>query len=411
MKTKKFLVLVLAVLFMLVVVPSVSATTGNTVATLTLNKVLKPSAGDVFPNTTDFIYVLTPYSVTPAETGTTSTSNVTSATVMPQPANNGQYTVTVNETKVVDGATVKVGETAATLDFANYPAGVYTYTLQEDKKGTTEAGITYDNNMYYVNVYVINDTEGNAPDGKVEGTTHIAFVTVWKNVNAQKLDALSADTSTLAQDGEDGKVAKSTTGELSYPFENTFETVADIHLIDYIKGNYANVTDPFTYTVILDNTGSSDVIVVEYYKNGELIEAPYGNPETITPGQEATIKLANDEEAVFKDLASSTTYTITQTRDKTYSTTLDIKDGDTTIQDTKEVAVDSVEDSVIATGRLSDNTVVGNVLNDENVIFTNTKQYTPPTGVVLSVLPFVLGLVVVAVVYFVTSKKREVEEI
>ena len=48
------------------------------------------------------------------------------------------------------------------------------------------------------------------------------------------------------------------------------------------------------------------------------------------------------------------------------------------------------------------------VLSNEIIEFINTKEYTAPTGIILNILPFVCGIAIIGVVYFIfTNKKQE----
>ena len=292
------------------------------------------------------------------------------------------------------------------LDFSGKKIGVYTYSLQEVNKGVT--GVTYDDTLYYVNVYVINQVdENNVPTG----ATTISNITAWRgtNMSDEALKGMQQDTTGLATGDEDGKIGMSTNGSISYPFENSFETSAEISLTKTVKGNYANKEQLFTFDVNLDGGVAGDGTYDIVYTNAEGTETAglNGNPATITTGENATIKLKHGENFVIKELPASTEYTIEENQDATYSATY-TADGEETVPPSTSTGEASLGQNLIATGKLSDNGMNNGVLSNEIIEFVNTKEYTAPTGVILNILPFVCGLAIIGVVYFIfTNKKQE----
>ena len=67
-------------------------------------------------------------------------------------------------------------------------------------------------------------------------------------------------------------------------------------------------------------------------------------------------------------------------------------------------------EDVTVTGTLFDNKVENGVLSNEEVTYTNTKEYNAPTGIILNVLPFVVGVVLIGALFVVASNKRNQEE-
>lgn len=402
MKINKLLMIALA-LVLVVSVPAVAfaantPATCNTDATITLNKVFEPSAGNVYPDVSSFQYTLEPVSYTLASTGTTVAD--TGATYMP-----AGDTITVN---VAENAThtAKEGTASKTLSFAGKEIGVYTYKLTEVNGGVT--GVTYDDMEYYVNIYVINQVDEN---GVATGNVTISDITAWEvnNMPAEALKALTADWTGALVDvdtDEAGKVAHSTDGTISYPFENSYETKADINLTKVIKGNYSNVNQLFAYTVTINDGLATAGTYNITYTNPDSTATEATNPTTITSGTPVTIKLAHNQTVNIADLPSSTTYTITEAQENTYSGTYAVVDGSTS------PATGSAGTGVnlAVSGTLSDNSVTNNVLDDENITYTNTKEYTTPTGIILNILPFAAGLILVAALAVVASKRSQLED-
>ncbi|MBQ8379910.1 MAG: hypothetical protein IJX34_03745 [Clostridia bacterium] len=390
MKKTKFLALVMAMVMLVSNVSVFAATpeTVDTTATINLAKVLNPSEGGVYPNEDTFEFVLEPVSFTPAATGVTSTDT----TKMP-----AGETVTI---KVAEDGDVKKGTESIELDFAGKEIGVYTYKLTETKGDV--AGVEYDESVYYVNVYVINQVG----DDKVPtGLVTVSDITAWRtnNMSDEALKALTKDWTgdllDINKKDADGKVGNDGgDNEIDYPFENEYSTDADIIVSKTVTGNYASTTQEFAYTVAL--TG----LVANAEYTATLAD---GSTKTITADAngEATLEttLAHGETFTIAGLPSSAAYTITETQDATYSGKYAVTDGSAAPASGEAgLGVD-----VTANGVLADNSMVDNILTDEEVDFTNNKEYTVPTGIALSVLPFACGIAVVAVLLVVTNKKRQ----
>lgn len=398
MKIKKVFALVL--MAVMVATTSVLAVnipeTLQTTATININKVLTPSDG-VYPDVDSFEFTLTPVSYTLAEDG-----NITddpTATYMPAGG-----TIVVDNLQIVGDQ--KEGSAQKILDFSGKKIGVYTYSLQEVNKGVT--GVTYDDTLYYVNVYVINQVdENNVPTG----ATTISNITAWRgtNMSDEALKGMQQDTTGLATGDEDGKIGMSTNGAISYPFENSFETSAEISLTKTVKGNYANKEQLFTFDVNIDGGVAGDGTYDIVYTNVEGTETAglNGNPATITTGETATIKLKHGENFVIKELPASTEYTIVENQDATYSATY-TADGEEKVTPDTATGEAPLGQNLTATGKLSDNGMNNGVLSNEIIEFINTKEYTAPTGIILNILPFVCGVAIIGVVYFIfTNKKQE----
>lgn len=405
MKTRRFLMMLLALMLVLAT-PIYAANTPENVltnATINISKFLKPSDGNVYPDLDTFNFELKPVSYTLAENGVTVED--ATATYMPAGDNNISVTVTENAAK-----TQKEGTTTKVLDFSGKKIGVYTYTLQETPVVGYE-GVEYDKTLYYVNIYVINQVdENNVPTGAVT----ISDITAWKgtNMSAEALKALTSDATGLIGATEtDGKVGRSeaeTPATISYPFNNSYKTQADISLTKVVNGNYANKEQVFDYEVtVMDNLEIAGTYAVEYYDaTGAKVATLRENPATVTSGTIATIGLKHGEKFIVKDLPSSATYNIKEKQQATYSGKY-VADGKEATKPTTAEGEANIGADLVATGKLSDNGMTKGVLANEEIVFTNTKNYTVPTGIILNVLPFVVGIAIVAVVLTITNRKKE----
>ncbi|MBO5476794.1 MAG: hypothetical protein J6A15_03450 [Clostridia bacterium] len=389
MKKTKFLALVMAMM-MLVSNVSVFAATPDpvdTTATINLAKVLNPSEGGVYPNEDTFEFVLEPVSFTPAATGVVSTDT----TAMP-----AGDTVTIT---VAQDGDVKKGTESLELDFVGKEIGVYTYKLTETNGGV--AGVEYDDSVYYVNVYVINQVDdNNVPTGLVT----VSDITAWRtnNMSADALTALKTDwTGDLLDINDkdaDGKVGNDGGDNvIDYPFQNEYTTDADLIVSKTVTGNYASTTQEFDFTVALTGLVANTTYTLTNGTETANVTADASGAATVTT------KLAHGETFTIAGLPSSAKYTITETQDATYSGEYAVTDGSgNNVSGNAAIGAD-----VVATGVLADNAMVDNVLADEEVDFTNNKEYTVPTGIALSVLPFACGIAVVAVLLVVTNKRRQ----
>lgn len=114
---------------------------------------------------------------------------------------------------------------------------------------------------------------------------------------------------------------------------------------------------------------------------------------------DAIFYLKNDQSIVIQGLTKDTKYTITET---SYST-----DGYTTSNTVK------VGDNEVVTSDTPNTTGEKTMREGDNVVtFTNDKQGTVPTGILLETAPYlILGAVVVAglVVLFATRRRRSRE--
>jgi len=400
MKKSKILMLVLAIALVLAVPVALAATpaTVNTTAKISINKTLKPSDGNVFPNTESFEFKLEPVSYTLAEDGVTNTDT----SYMPA-GSDINVPVTLNA-----NGTLKEGSKDVSLDFAGKKIGVYTYKLTEVNGG--ETGVTYDDMTYYVNVYVINQVDEN---GTPTGLVTVSDITAWEvdNMSDEALKALTADWNGALIDvttNTTGKIAHSTDGNISYPFENSYATKADINLTKKVTGNYANTNQLFTYKITLDDKQTTaGQYTITYTKGADATaELDASNPTSITSGTTATVKLAHGQSLNIADLPSGTTYEIIENQDSTYSGKFATVDGGTADTTTRS-GEGAIGANVTSSGTLADNKMENNVLADEDITYTNNKEYVAPTGIILNILPFVAGIAVVVLLLAITNRKRQ----
>lgn len=250
-------------------------------------------------------------------------------------------------------------------------AGKFTYPVSEQnvgferKDGDVTKTLVCDNATFTLEVYVING-ENNKPQ--------VAGVIV-KNAEGEKVDPSSEEYT------EDG-----------FGFENTYTEVLEIpedeggvlSVNKSITGDTADKTQKFAISVAVTlpaTATAADVAVAE----GVTLS-----------GLTATANLADGESLVFTKLPAGATVVVSEQQ-------LDGYKGSAA----GFVTVPEKEAGESWTSESSDQ-----ITEQVEINITNNLPYTPPTGVVINNLPFVL-LVVLAVggltVYFFSNRRRDEE--
>ncbi|MBO5478002.1 MAG: hypothetical protein J6A15_09680 [Clostridia bacterium] len=438
MKNKK-LVTVLVVFAMMittvfsVIAANVPETTVNT-ATININKKLEPSAGGFYPETDTFQFKLEPVSYTLASDGVVVADP--DATYMP-----AGTTIDVKvEDHDNDPLTAKIGSASTDLEFKYWEneyvscsgganvykrAGVYTYKLTEI--APTDTTVSYDPETYYVNIYLVQQVdENNVPVENPDGygysydellPTTIQSVTAWQgtNMTEEQLQRLQSDwTGELVStdSADDGKFAIGT-NEVTYPFDNSYATTTSLKLQKNINGNYSDLNKQFEFEITIDDglnaaTPANYDIVFDYeeYLDYSWSEVRAMEEAGITSGTPITVKLAHTQNITISGLPSGTTYTIVEKQAPTYVGEYTITDGGTGKTESAEAGV-----NLTATGTLSDNGFTDGVLTGEEVVFTNTKEVSVPTGIALSALPYVIGVATFTIAFVIIKNKKKEEQI
>lgn len=277
---------------------------------------------------------------------------------------------------VLDGEE-KYAKKTVTVDFTdvdfNAP-GIYRYIITE-KAGVTQQGISNDKtNTRTLDVFVEYE---NAEQGTLKVSNYILYPDT------------KTDTSSVEQNTKDDG------------FTNTYTTY-DLTLAKTVTGNQGDRDKYFVFTIKITGAVEGTVYTVDLSGADErptVDGVQQTNPETLTATEGSvtdTYYLKHGQSIVIQGLTSDTAYTITETGYSTdgYTTTYAIDGGDA------------------VTGNATpsqDNTMNG---DDHTVTFTNDKQGTVPTGILLETAPYlILGAVVVAglVVLFATRRRRSRE--
>ena len=289
-----------------------------------------------------------------------------------------------NDDTVTLESNQKYAKKTLTLDFkrVSFSApGIYRWVITESRAEPKPSGIDYDNSYERtLDVFVkYSDTNEN----QLEVSDYILY-------NSKKTDGNSD-----AGSKDDG-------------FTNTYTTY-DLTLTKNVTGNQGDRDKFFKFTVVISNAVPGTVYDVTLPSEGpdqtdltdnEVLTGDGQNVNldklTVGSAQEpattgsvtATYYLKHNQSIVIKGLTADTKYTITETDYSSdgYTTTNTDDDTDGKTTTTKDMGT-----------------------ADHTVTFTNHKQGTVPTGILLETAPYlILGAVVVAglVVLFATRRRR-----
>ena len=256
--------------------------------------------------------------------------------------------------------------------------------------------------------YKITETESTAP-GITDDSELVRTLDVYVKYSDETAQTLTVDNYVLyegtpttddqfAQAGYAGQAATDTKSD---GYVNEYTTY-DLTLEKKVTGNQGDRDKYFEFTVNISGAVNGTVYTVDLSGADERptvdgMQQTNSSKLTATGGSvTAKYYLRHGQSIKIQGLTSNTAYTITETD---YST-----DGYTTTY--------AIDDGEPVTGNATpskDNTMNG---DDHTVIFTNDKQGTVPTGILLETAPYlILGAVVVAglVVLFATRRRRSRE--
>lgn len=264
--------------------------------------------------------------------------------------------------------------------------GVYRYVLTEETQTSPYSNTS--SNPLYLDVYIVNDSGTNL---KIEGYV------LHSDNNAPASNATAGTAETSGNTKADG-------------FENEYDT-KNITVSKTVRGNQASKDKYFKFTVSISNAIAGDKYVVSYADDSNASTAD-GNADTsitanpnaattvinenvtqpteLTVGSNGTVSqifyLQDGQSIVIRGLGKGVTYTVTEAPED-YKPTLNISDTNATISDV-----------VNATGNLNDNVTAA---------YTNTREGVIPTGVLLTIAPFAIGILLFgALIIFIIAKRR-----
>ena len=285
----------------------------------------------------------------------------------------GTPTVTTAEFTAADTTTTGKPDNASATDYkyvtkevnvdfsgVDFTApGIYRYTITE--KNESASGITYDASVLTMDVYVQYKDETTAD--------------------------LEVKYCVLHDDTDNPNTAAKSEG-----FINEYDT-SNLILEKQVTGNQGNRDKYFEFTVTISNAVPGTVYDVDL--TGASWNSTPANPAKLTVESTGTVSgkfyLNDDDKIIIQGMTSDTEYTIEEADYTTdgYSTSY-VLDSST-----------STTSNIIGAETMGD--------KDHTVTFTNNKQGTVPTGVLLETAPYIiLGVVVIAgfVVLFATRRRR-----
>ena len=251
--------------------------------------------------------------------------------------------------------------------------------------------------------YKITETASTAP-GITDDDQLVRTLDVYVKYSDETAQTLTVDNYVLyegipttddqfAQAGHAGQAATDTKSD---GYVNEYTTY-DLTLAKTVTGNQGDRDKYFAFTVNITGAVAGTVYTVDLPEKDNH-EDNSTDPLTVGVGGSvnATYYLKHGQSIVIQGLTADTEYTITETDYSTdgYSTSYTVRVGDQPASTPSE-ALTTVE-KTMGTG-------------DNIVTFTNHKEGTVPTGILLETAPYlILGAVVVAglVVLFATRRRR-----
>lgn len=231
--------------------------------------------------------------------------------------------------------------------------GIYHYKVSEDNGGYE--GITYDTTVYDVYVYVSAKLDAN------KNATNVMYVS--GVVSAKSVD---------------GETAKS-----DLDFNNAYNGVHKVAVTKKVQGGFATAGDIFKFDVTVK--GATDEVYKVVYTTKNVPTTTH-----VASGNTIKVELGKDDTVTIYGLSATDSYTITEqgiTNGKTAT-------GYTVTDDC------GVSDGIVS-GKGG--------TEDANYIITNTKEAVTPTGIAMTVAPYIL-MVAVAGIFAVLFLRRRHEE-
>ena len=235
--------------------------------------------------------------------------------------------------------------------------GIYRYVISEMPGEVT--GVTYDQAVKYVDVYVTNAESG-------EGFEY-SYTVVSK----------------------DGTTKDWGNFENKYDYKKDDETVLyDLTVKKEIKGNQANLSDTFDFTITIDPDTDGEMFYVEIF-------AKDADPDSADPKERLTLKkterysvtfaLGNGEFAVVYGLSAGDKYIVSE-------------------EDCSgEGYVTKIDNEKVEDGNY---TSTGNLNADKTIVYENIRNASTPTGVVLNIAPYIAMVALAGVLAFVFLRRR-----
>lgn len=345
---------------------SASAVDGNT---LTIKKTVTAD-GNTYAPATSFTF-----SIAPAGAGTFDGNVVYAGVADGAKFATGANTITYSAADGIIGAAGLTKTTTISTDYTKFTVpGIYHYTVTETA-GSYE-GITYDTTARDLYVYVVNDTSST---NGLKVSSVVLAKTVTEIVDK---DGTPTEVKTVVKDEE-----------WTNDYGKTNDTTHDVKITKAVTGSQGDKNKLFTFTVSVTGAVNERYKVV-YKTASNATETVTYVDSTNSTATGAVKSLSID----IKDTGYIQIYGLTATDTYTVTENSYAEDGYTT-------TVDNGQGIGLITGL----TATGNATADGTTrTVTNTKNVTPPTGVITTVAPYALMLVVAGAfaVVFLTRRNR-----
>ena len=159
-----------------------------------------------------------------------------------------------------------------------------------------------------------------------------------------------------------------------------YEYRPNIYISKIVKGTYADINKKFEFSVNINDGDNSYSGTIKY----DLVNS---NNDVISQGEilngQGTVYIRHNEKVILYEIPANLTYTIKE---------LNASDYDTQIN-----------------GEYSNTKSISDTITQNTTIeFINEKEYISPTGIVLNILPFAIGVVIVVIIagIIIRNKKR-----
>lgn len=371
---KKLLVLVLAMMLALGAVSTAFAANDPTSVEAYLSKTYNAEKGHAF----NFIF--------------TATQDTTT-----EGYNHTPVALTINNISFTEGETGTTKKTSK-LNFADFTqAGVYRYTVKETGvapsfQDSEHEKLIMSKAEYQVLVYVEQLNAGAQPENyKIASIV----VTPLKNnageniSNGEKVGNIGSDPNTNGFNFENTYVYEAGFGPDPEQPDPEYNTNGSLRVSKAVV-NQNKAAAEFNFTATFTFPAGTDQNTLGGVKANDA-------PITLNGGNTYTFKLQDAQNIKFTNMPVGTTFTLVETGTPNYlgsaKTTIDT-------QVTEEKAANYGEDLTVSAKKLS--------VKSNTVDVTNTFMNTPPMGVVLNMLPYVLMFVIggAALMMFIVFKNR-----
>ena len=295
------------------------------------------------------------------------------------------YTITANQ----DNAPLATIASSGSLTFTG--SGTQTLAVTFDATQPSTEGKTVVPGTY---TYILTETNDGSDNVTTEGATSYTITVRVVNSDSAVPGALEVDQITVVATGDN------TNTKTTPNFLNHYNEYADLTVGKEVTGKGANVADAFDFTIeiTLPATyyGTNENVTKEFTVTGTGEQAVTNDADIVNGkisfASSNTVTLSgtmkDNARVVIADLPAGTTYTVSEA-DTDYTETYTLNGSNSA-----------------TTGTSTGSQTLRNA--DASVIFTNNKDSSPLTGVIVNNMPYIalLGASGAGLVVLAASKKR-----